>query len=1363
MKKIFSFCLLSLCSTILLFAQKRESFYIHKYTTEQGLSSNVVYQLLQDKYGFIWIGTEEGVSKFDGKKFLTFTVKKGRYSLSHNRAQAMIQAPNGNIWIGTSDGLNIYDYVSDSIIKVRTTTSPLKLIYDDITSFALSADKQKIWIGTYGNGVNYFDSKKQRFYALKLPKPGSALSPVNVMCLLDDHQGSLWIGTRHNGLYRYDFRRRQTLYYNLPDEASFIRTIFRDRLNRIWIGTSKGCYLYNNLSDRLEPVNYPSELAKVSIGKIIEDRNNRIWIGSEVFLMNFSELSFSTNNKFPFQVITHGEADSKLSSSSINTLFADRDNNIWIGMAWAGVNMLQGTPPKFKLFKHEAEDPGSYPNAPITSLQCDRNGVLWIATDGMGLYNMNIKNDELRKFVLPGKTTGFIYQVIYIDSHGNKWIGTYNSGLIVQNSNGGKVTHFVYNGKNQNSIPNNDVRCIFESTDGSVWIGTEDGLARFNKEKTGFTRIKLFRNKTAVRSIREDKNGWLWIGTYGAGVICYNPQNNKSNNRPVKARIRVISDILISGDSVWIASQGDGVLLHLIHNKKEIVYQEENGLASNYVRSLLRDRLGRLWMGTSKGISRLTPQTSEIKNYNTQDGVQNRELGERCATILKDGQMAFGGLGGLNIFNPLSVSKNDRCPRVVFTRLSVFNEVVRPSDGKSQKSPLDKNITLADKIVLNYNQSVFTLEFMGINYNAAQKIQYAYLLEGADRKWNKIGNQNSVTYRNLPPGEYLFCVKASSPDAVWSDKNITSIQIVIKPPYWRTWWAYLLYVLTFGILGYFIWQFLTLRIRSRNSLKIERAKREKEMELNQEKLQFFTNISHEFRTPLTLLIGPLEKLLMEETDSGKKMHLRLMLRNSKRLLRMVNQLLDFRKTERGQMQLKVQLTDIIAFIREEMLSFEELRLQKNIRFELIHDEETLTTWFDPEFIDKSLFNLLSNAFKFTPVNGEILVSVMKKADASGTAFVEISVSDSGIGISPNDINNIFERFYQGKEKSGLQRGSGIGLHLTQNLIELHHGTITVESTPNVKTIFTILIPADRHFYPAKERSDEMSVQYANIIHDSLSDLNLDDSISGSMERNEDEQDKNKKRILIVEDNPEIRSYITGILGREYNLEEAENGLIGLEKVRRNEYDLIISDVMMPEMDGIEMCRQIKSSIETNHIPIIMLTAKSEIENKIEGLSIGADSYITKPFHPQHLSIRVNKLIELREILRERYKNIISSESAQVEITQPQTVDDPYLQKMITIVLDKMQDTDFNGDSLAAEMSISRMGLHRKIKALTGQSTGEFIRNIRLKRASELLLEKGRNVSEVCYEVGFNSPSYFTTCFAELFKMPPSEYIRKNQK
>lgn len=1345
--------------TFSLYSQQVESLVISKLSSEDGLSSNTIYSILQDNSGFIWIATEQGLNKYDGKNLTHFDIQKSRHQLSHNRNQTMILAPDGNIWTGTSDGLNIYDYQLDSIIQVRTDTKPLKLIYNDITYLSLSYDKSKVWIGTYGNGVNYINWSTKECQTLPLPQLANVPEPRYVMSLLEDDNNRLWIGTRNNGLYRYSHKNNKMEYFQLPENGRFIRVIYQDSFRRIWIGTSKGCYLYNETTNRLDPVVFPGRLVDNSIGAIQEDRNGRLWIGTEQFLSSFSVREFSMNEKFDYQIIEHGESSSRLNCPSINSLFADLENNIWIGTAWGGVNKLKGSKTKFILFKHESDQENSLPNSPVMAICSNNSNRIYAATmgtDEISLYALNITTGAITELPLNKRFPECVYQSVFIDSNENLWLGTYNQGLIKSSVNSSRFQQFVADPSISTSIQGNDVRAIFESKDKTVWIGTDKGLSTYSKTSNLFKRIELSEESAIpVRALAEDSTGVLWIGTYGAGIVTYDPVNGESNLNPIPVSPHTVPDICINKNEIWIASNGEGLFNYDVLTKTSKRYTISDGLASNYTYSVLCDDSANVWIGHSKGISKFNPGSHEFVNFNSGDGLQPREFSARGAIKLHNGQMAFAGYGGINIFDPSHVTKDDKCPQVVFTKLLINNEPITPNESSQKHTTLKKNITLSERIDLWRNQSVFTIEFMGINYNANPKIQYAYLLEGSDKTWNYIGPQNNVTFRNLRAGEYKLSVKASSPDAVWTNQNIKSLTIVVHPPFWASVWAYLIYSVLLLVLFYFVGLFIIIRIESANKLKIERAQREKDEELHQEKIQFFTNISHELRTPLTLVIGPLENMYDDETEYEKKINIKLMLHNAKRLMAMVNQLLDFRKTEKGQMKLKVQYANIIDSLREVMISYEDLGKQKKIKFNSFDKEEKVMAWFDPEFINKALFNLLSNAFKYTLSGGTIFVAYQITTDVIGNKMLSISVSDNGKGISKDELPFVFDRFYQGEEKTNLQLGTGIGLHLVKNLIELHHGTIEVESTPNFQTTFKLTIPMERSAYLKEEILD----QYTVVQHQSLSVPDYLNVNEAELHEHETVKKDTRKRILIVEDNADIRNYIKNTLGSKYAIEEAENGKLGWELILLHEFDLVVSDLMMPEMDGIEMCKLMKSSVETDHIPIIMLTAKSDIENRIEGLSIGADSYITKPFHPKHLTVRVSKLIELRDLLKERYSRKIMLGEISSKPTHSDSPEEIFLQKAVSIVMEKMMESEFNGDSLASDLNISRMGLHRKIKALTGQTTGEFIRNLRLKKAHELLSSDGKNVSEVCYEVGFNSPSYFTTCFTDVYKMTPSEYIR----
>lgn len=769
--------------------------------------------------------------------------------------------------------------------------------------------------------------------------------------------------------------------------------------------------------------------------------------------------------------------------------------------------------------------------------------------------------------------------------------------------------------------------------------------------------------------------------------------------------------------------------------------------------AILEDKSGNLWISTNRGISKFNYSKRNFENYDLNDGLQTGQYLPGSAFVSNDGEMFFGGTNGLNVFKPEQITKTSFEPRILFTNFLLFNQPVPIRSDKFKDSPLKQSISITKRIELRYNQSIFTFDFVALNFGYSEKTQYSYILEGAENYWNNVGNKHSATYRNLKPGKYLFRVKATNQDGTWSKKS-ADIEVIILPAPWQTWWAKVIYLLLFLAALYGILRLYTFRMRTFNRLRMERLERQKSEELNQSKLQFFTNISHEFRTPLTLIIGPLEKIIKEETNLQRKKQFNMMHRNANRLLRLVNQLMDLRKTERGQMHLRVQQIDLIEFINEVVFSFEELSLQKSIILKFEHTEPEIKAWFDPESLDKILFNLLSNAYKFTPNGGKITITLTISGKTESQEMFELEVSDTGRGIAADELHKIFGRFYQASNAdSNLQKGSGVGLHLTQTLIQLHHGTIRAESVIGQGSKFTICLPRNKSSYRKEEISENTDYK-ASLAYPlpSVEGEIADDIVAPR------QQSGHKYSVLIVEDDYDIRQYISQELSDSYLISEANDGMEGMRKAAELQPNLIISDVMMPELDGIEMCKRLKSDINTSHIPIILLTAKSSIESRILGLENGADSYIPKPFNPQHLKVRVAKLIELREHLKQKFSKSINFEVKEIVATSP---DEQFLQKAMKLIYENLSNPDYNGDMLSKDIGMSRANLYRKLKALLNQSSSEFIRNIRLKNAAQLLLQKKLTVSEICYEVGFSSPSYFTACFTNYFKLSPTEYALRN--
>jgi signal transduction histidine kinase/AraC-like DNA-binding protein len=909
---------------------------------------------------------------------------------------------------------------------------------------------------------------------------------------------------------------------------------------------------------------------------------------------------------------------------------------------------------------------------------------------------------------------------LHIDRAGNFWIGTIGGGLnkLILNENE-KIPpvflHYKHTPNDPHSIGGNNVLVIYEDEDEFLWVGT-DGLDKFDKRNEKFFRYQHdpsnpnSLSNNLVSTIYQDKNGVLWIGTEGGGL-------NK----------------LVPGDN----EESPPTFIH---------YQEIDGLANDIIYGILEDNHHNLWLNTKNGLSKFNPDEvddkgivlpSAFKNYYVQDGFQDNEF---MASYFKNsrGEMFFGGINGFNAFYPDSLKENLTIPAVVITDFKVLNE-----DYK-----LDTSITEINQIVLSYNENFLSFDFAVLDYTVPEKNNYAYKLDGLDNDWNYVDNRNFAHYTNLSSGEYVFMVKGSNNDGVWNEEGV-SIKIIILPPWWKTWWAYLSYAIFFIFALFWIRRYEMNRISYKNQGKIDKAVLKEKEETEKIKSRFFANISHEFRTPLTLIFGPAKDIMDKTNDLKTKENAGIINRNAGRLYGLVNQLLDLSKLEAGRMTLETSEQNIISLLKGLVLSFTSLAERKRITLKFNTIEENLNVYIDKEKIVRIVNNLLSNAFKFTPEGGRIDFTVGKMIKE-----LELRISDSGIGIPKERIDNIFDRFYQvDGSHSRESEGSGLGLALTKELVELHKGKIKVESTEGEGSTFTILLPLGKeHLKPNEIVQKEIREETTKTIEEE--DLNPEIEKSKGKADIDVLLETGKPILLIVEDNLDVRNYIVSHLEDDYGIQEAIDGEDGFTKSIEQIPDLIVSDVMMPKMDGFQFCAKIKTDERTSHIPVILLTAKASGESKIEGLETGADDYIMKPFDAKELKVRIKNLIDQRKKLREHFlqegifnldnKNIIS-------------VDKKFLEKAVKIINEHLSDSLFGVESFASKIALSRVTLHKKLIALIGEPPGNLIKRIRLSKAAKLIENKTGNISEIALEVGFNNPAYFSECFKKQFGVTPSQY------
>ena len=1353
-------------------------------TTENGLSNNYVLHIFQDKKGFIWISTQDGVNRYDGYEFKHFRHNPADInSLSDYAVNHIFEDSKGIFWISTREGLNQFNPLTEKFIHYKMSKDDPNSLSAQRVNRCVEDSSGNIWIATR-NGLNRFNQETGIFekYFNDASDPKSISSNV-ITTLLSDSKGNLWIGT-DRGLNKYDFKSNsfQTFFAesNNPNSlpSNVITALFEDSKGILWIGTIGGLSKLISLNQKsFEVKNYlhnPGDkfsLSHNSITVIDEDSKGNLWIGTYGGGLNiFNPLSekFETFRR-------DGNDKSGLSSDMFFTLLVDSYDNVWIGTTTNGLDKYSPTSERFKHYLAGTTDKSSLS---ITSILIDAEEKLWIGTaaDGIKVYRNKIPAEENLLFELRGENNNR-YSLssnsitsIFEDDEGMIWIGTPGYGLNKFNPVTKQIEMLKNEKDNPNSVSGDYIHIVFQDREGIIWIGTgRNGLNSFDKKTKIFKRyaenlIDPTDNKSLssreVVSIVEDKKGFLWLGTTTGGVNKFDRKTETfvhyihihEDDKSISSN-RVVSMYLDSQQRLWIGTYSGGLNLYDEKTNSFIHFMEEDGLASNTVQSITEDENGMLWLGTTNGISMFDYENKIFKNFDLSDGLQGKEFNPKAG--LRDeesGSLFFGGTNGLNIYYPGSISENKIPPPIVLSEFKLFDKPVVPSD----KSPLLKSSSYADEIILNHDQNIISFSFAALDFTSPQKNQYAYKLEGFNDEWIYSGNIREVAYTNLSPGDYLFRVKGRNSDGYWNETGI-EISLIVNPPFWRTWWAYSMYI--FIVLGVFVFmrRYEMNRIKLKNDLKQQQFEAHKLHEVDQIKSRFFANISHEFRTPLTIILGSMEKLRSKSGKSSDDKEYNLVKKNASRLLQLINQLLELSKIESGNIKLEAAENDIVKFTKRVAASFSSLAHQKNLQLSFNGEEIESTNntipvpvYFDKKKLETVFYNLLSNAIKFTPKDGTINISVSKNI-----GFVQIRFENSGIEIPADKLSKIFDRFYQADD-SGTRNfeGTGIGLSLVKEFVELHKGRIEVESKNNL-TAFTIyLLPGKNHL-----NKDEIVTAVQEEDQIQLDETKPEIKIPASDIISEVEiKEANKTIILVVEDNPDLREMVKEHLQDKYFVIEAENGVKGFQAAEEKIPDLIISDIMMPEMDGYELCKKIKTNEKTNHIPVILLTAKAATEDKLEGLETGADDYLIKPFNEDELKIRVRNLITIRKQMREKFQSQMLYTPTGTVVPSTQKV---FMDKFVSLVEKNIDNEEFSVEMLSEEIGMSRTQLHRKIKAVTNQSASEFIRNFRLQKAAELLKQDAGNIAEITYQVGFGSQAYFTKVFQEVYKTTPLEYKKKS--
>lgn len=1384
MKSVLKYIFAFLC--IPLAVGQQYDYQFDHLTIDNGLSNNTVLSITRDHLGFVWFGTNDGLTRYDGYDFKVYRYdREDPESISNNKIYDVLEDRDGNLWIATSAGLNLYHREFDNFTRFfhnpndhhSISHNTIRTVFEDSSGF--------LWVGTLGGGLNKYDKKTGQFTRYNFPDP-------HISSVFEDSDSQLWIGTSAPGLILFNRYNNEFDYFPFPETNIELfglkpqtgKTIYEDPKGQLWVCTEgSGLYVFDRNTLEFSQ-HYFREAGLGLSSNIVSDiffqDEETAWIATDGGGINIYHVQQGT-----FSHIRNSIVDRRsLSSNAVYYFVKDHEDIIWIGTFGGGVNVLNPNQQEFQLFTQKGFVPTSLSHRSVLSFYEDSQGQVWVGTDGGGLNLFNREAGTFRHFkhdlADPNSLSANVVTSIIEDAQGVIWVGTFAGGLNRFEPVSGTFSRFMFRPETPNSISSNNVWKLMRDSQDVIWVGTLDGLERFDPVSETFQKIPVndengIQFPTRILSLFEDSRGNIWVGSKGLGLL--NRQTYRYSfihDRTAKADILADYDIRDFFEDqhghIWIASEGAGLFVYDPFRREMQNYTMRDGLPSDAIHQIIQDHLGQIWVSTNRGISRIDPERMTFRNYDVNDGLQSNQFAYSASLVSSNEELYFGGVNGFNVFHPDRIKENKQPPRVFITDFNLFN---KPVDIGGEDSPLGSHIMFTHDITLPYG-SVFSFRFTAINFISTAKNQYRYRLEGFD-DWNDVGDQRMATYTNISPGRYTFRVIASNNDGIWNEEG-AFVNITILPPFWRTTWAYLLYTLAFLTLMYFIFKYVLNRQRYQHDLMIKDLEKARIEELNQMKLRFFTNIAHEFRTPLTLILGPLDKIMSSylDVDTPLKKQLTIMGRNAGRLLRLINELMDFRKIEMGKIKLKIVNADLIAFLHDVKAVFDDHAEQHQINYVFHSDREVLETWFDKEKIEKVIYNILSNAFKFTPDGGRVSLDVVcldaslqVSENGSQSAFAEIIISDNGIGIAKDDISRIFDRFYQVKYKNGPGRssgvaGTGIGLALARELIEFHGGEIKVTSQIGKGSVFSVLLPLDRsHLNPEliiEETNDDYVYQYSSGVYGLQRTVSADESTSDEPEH--ETVTGNKPSLLFVDDNPDMRAYIKSSLEADYRVYLSADGKKGLEKAAKLMPDIVVSDVMMPHLDGIEMCRQLKNDINTSHLPVILLTAKYSDDFTIEGFDAGADDYIPKPFNPKVLHSRIRNILDTRDQLRQRFRKEGILQPSEVSIT---SADEQFLQKAMDVVEKYMSDADFRVGTFVSEMNMSRSVLYRKFEALTGQSVNEFVRNIRLKRAAQLLTLNELTVSEVTYEVGFSDPQYFSKCFSRHYGMTPTEYARKHVK
>lgn len=1366
-RKSFSILFLIL-SVLTLHAEKTNYLYSFNSDLNEGISQLSVMTIYQDSRGYLWFATKNGLNRFNGKEYKIYHREDGNeQSLSNNSVTSITEDQEGYLWVGTNNGLNRIDLNTNEIKRYNLETNGLvansiSTVYTDRSGC--------LWVGTW-EGLNRYNREGDHFEYIPIEDDTER---AMIVTLLEDSSGRFWIGTRNKGLLLCDHQMNLISQFtseskNMPLNNNNITSIYEDDKKQIWVGCKNSGLNKINLRDNevTSYTNLNSGLSNNSVRCIIE------WQGKLLIGTFDGIFDLDKATERIVKVAGYDDINKSLSHYSVYCFCVDRDETLWVGTFAGGVNYLNKFTNRFVL--HKPQEELNIRTGIYGAITYESPEDLWIATEGYGLLNYNKRTNESHYYLIDPSVrfafnTNIIKSVFY--ENGYVWCGTTKGEIYKFNIKTKKFSLY-----HQYPIEYSIYSIIRDHND-VLWVGgasTEFGLTCFVNDSlvtTFYNNVDEPIYFSNVRCILEEEDGVFLLGSTAEGLLRFDThkkQLTKYSNEASVEKYRIPNNYISAivrtkSGEIWVSTYGGGIFQ--LDESKAIrrIMTVREGLLDNNICTLVESSDQRLWMSTVNGLIMFDPAKDEVRNYHRHNGIDIREFTLHSGIALPDGSLCFAGSNGFVTFHVEAMDKNNNIPPVVLEQLSVNNHPVKVGD---ESAILDKVLDGMETIRLDYNENNFSITYQALNYIYATQNQYAYKLEGYDTDWNYVGERNSAFYTNLSPGKYVFHVKASNNDGVWNEEG-RSLAIIVQPPLWRTWYAYLFYVIALAAIIYGILYYVNIKRNLEAGLKMKQLEKQKQEEFHQAKIRLFTNFSHELRTPLMLIITPFEELV-KRVDIPAELHdkLSIIYKNAQKLLLLVNQLMDLHKNQAGSMDLKVSEGDICEYIKEIYYAFNQIALTNEVKFTLNCTPKTINGWFDKSLLEKVVFNLLSNAFKYTASGESVLMEVsevtLKELDPKRTDglykdenihYVILKVKDSGKGIEEGEADKIFTPFYQIPETSGINlSGTGIGLSLVYTIVQLHRGVIYVDHTETKGACFVVILPVSRSAF-SEEQIESREI-------DKIAEITNTEDISVSLPVPEN-KDQPKYKILLVEDDKDVRDYLKKSLEAEYIVIEAADGVRAYEKVVQDFPDLVLSDIMMPKRDGLELCTMIKNDIRVGHIPVILMTARSMVVHIKEGFQAGADDYIVKPFNMDVLQTRIRSLLASREQLKKLYGKRFSPDVMGIEV---KSADERFSQKLFDVIEKNISNEKLDVELLCTEIGISRANLYRKLKSITELSPMELIRNKRLEMAAKLLKESEMNVSEIASHLGFNSHSYFSNSFKTFYGCTPTEFvqIKNNQE